>query len=136
MAEARLIRRVRFRASHHYRRSDWSDEENRRVFGAQTDPHEHDWTVEVHVVGPIDEETGFVTDLAPLDMAIRAVLGGWDGGDLNDLIPGVREGRMLPSTEAIARWLFERLEADLEVPVPVATVRVFESPELGGQYPA
>lgn len=136
MTQARLIRRVRFRASHHYARSDWSDEENRRSFGDQSEAHEHDWMVEVHIVGPMDEVTGFVLDLGALDAAMQAVMAGWDGGDLNALIPEVVDDGMQPSTESLARWLYGKLRGAIPPPARLAEVAVFESPDLGARYPA
>lgn len=136
MKEARLIRTVRFRASHHYGRSDWSEEENRRRFGDQTEPHEHPWTVEVHVAGPLDADTGFVADLGSLDAVLEEVTAGWDGGDLNALVPEVAEGAMQPSTEALARWLFGALESAVEPPARLQRVRVAESAELASEFPA
>ena len=136
MTQARLIRRVRFRAEHHYARSDWPEEENRRVFGPQVDAHVHDWMVEIHVVGPMDEATGFVTDLAALDAALAALMTGWDGGDLNLLVPEVADGAMQPTTESLARWLHQRLEDGMRPPARLAEVAVFESPDLGARYPA
>ena len=83
--EARLIRAVRLRAVHHYRRAGWSEEENRRAFGAQAETHAHDWRVEVHVAGPVDPATGWCVDLGALDAHLAAVTAGWDGGALNAL---------------------------------------------------
>jgi len=134
--QARLIRVMRFRATHRYRRAEWSAERNRRVFGAQSDPHSHDWRVEVHVRGPLDPETGWVVDLGDLDGALADLFEGWDGGDLNRLIPEATEGRLVPSTEAIARWIFHQLEGRVQAPATLAQVRVFESDELGAVYPA
>lgn len=136
MRDARLIRRVRFTASHHYRRADWSEEENRRVFGAQVEPHRHDWMVEVHVAGPPDESTGFTVELPALDAALAAATTGWEGGDLNDVVPEVAEGSMQPSTENLARWLYGRLQDTLPAPAHLVEVAVFESPDLGARYPA
>jgi len=136
MGRARLIRRVRFRARHRYWRPEWSDAENRRAFGAQADVHEHDWVVEVHVSGALDARTGWVVDLGSLDAALADLTRGWDGGDLNTLVPSVADGTMTPSTENLARWLFKALEGRVEEAVRVVEVRVFESPDLGGAYPA
>lgn len=136
MTEARLVRRVRFRAVHRYGWPDRSEAENRRVFGAQAEPHAHDWTVEVQVVGPLDVDTGFVMDLEALDRTLGEVIGGWDGGDLNELVPPVRAGHLQPSTEALARWLYGELAERLPGPARLDRVRVFESPELGAEYPA
>jgi 6-pyruvoyl-tetrahydropterin synthase len=133
--EARVIRTMMFRARHHYWRGAWSDEENRRVFGEQCEPHPHDWRVEFHVAGPIDETTGWAVDLTELDAELARLLAGWGGGDLNDVVPAVASGAMTPSTENLARWLFERLGERVSAPVRVVEVRVFESPELGSGYP-
>ena len=136
MREARLIRRVRFRASHHYGRSEWSEERNRRAFGPQVRTHAHEWTLDVEVVGPIDDETGFVTDLVALDHALARLTEGLDAGDLNELVPEVRAGSMVPTTECLARWLHERLRGAVAAPARLDRVRVWESDELGSQFPA
>ena len=136
MDEARLIRTVRLRAVHHYRRAEWSEEENRRVFGEQTEPHAHDWRVEVHVAGPVDQATGWSVDLAALDSALARVMEGWEGGDLNALVPEVARGEMTPSTENLARWLWARMAGRVPSPARLVEVRVFESGELGSAWPA
>ena len=133
--EARLIRTLRFRAVHHYRHAGWTDGENRRAFGLQAEPHVHDWRVEVHVVGPVDPATGWCVDLSALDGLVGAATAGWDGGDLNVLVPEVAAGAMTPSTENLARWLFERLAGALPGAARVVEVRVYESEELGGAWP-
>lgn len=136
MGHARLIRVVRFRATHHYGRREWSVERNRSVFGAQVEPHAHDWRVEVHVRGPIDPDTGWVVDLGSLDAALARLTAAWDGGDLNRLIPEAAEGRLMPSSEELARWIFERLDGHMGSSATLIEVRVFESDALGATYPA
>ena len=123
-------------ARHRYRLAGRPDGENRRRFGAQAEPHEHQWTVRVEVRGPVDPLTGFVTDLTDLDRALHRVIGAWDGGDLNELIPEVREGRMQPSTEALARWIHDRVGLEIAPPARIGRVHVWESPDLGAFYPA
>lgn len=136
MDEARLIRRTSFRASHHYEVSGRPKEESRAAFGEQAEPHTHEWTVEVRVRGPIAAETGFVTDLGALDAALAALVGAWSDGDLNALVPEVASGELNPSTESLARWLFERLAPHIAPPARLERVAVFESDELGAEYPA
>jgi 6-pyruvoyltetrahydropterin/6-carboxytetrahydropterin synthase len=133
---ARVIRRVHFRASHHYRNPALSAEENLRVFGAQARPHEHDWTLEARIVGPIHPDTGWAVDLTVLDAALAAVADGWGGGDLNKLVSGPAGGPMTPSTEFLARWLFHALAPRVPAPARLESVRVAESPELAAEYPA
>lgn len=136
LSHARLIRVVRFRATHRYGRPEWSAARNREVFGAQVEPHAHDWRVEIHLRGPIAPDTGWVVDLGALDEALAALTAEWDGGDLNRLIPEAAEGRLMPSTEELARWIFEHLQGRLGSPTRLTEVRVFESDALGAAYPA
>lgn len=135
MAEAALERTVRVRAKHHYHRPDWSEARNREVFGAVAEPHAHDYLVTITVRGALDAH-GFVVDLPRLDRAIAEEVAALDGGDLNVLVPEVRAGRLQPSTEALARWLWGRLEGRVPPPARLARVRVAESPELAAEYPA
>ena len=133
MAESTLERTVRFRATHHYSRADWSEERNREAFGPVASPHAHDWAVTVTVRGPVDEH-GFIVDLGELDRLLAAVLAGWDGGDLNQVVPEMRAGILQPTTEAVARWIWERLTSRIPSPARLARVRVAESAQLAAEY--
>jgi 6-pyruvoyl-tetrahydropterin synthase len=135
LVEALLERTLLVRAVHHYGRRNWSAERNREAFGAVADPHPHDWTVTVGVRGPLDED-GFVVDLTALDRVLGEVVGALEGADLNEAVPDVREGRLQPSTETIARWLWEELEGRIPGSARLARVRVAESAELASEYPA
>jgi 6-pyruvoyltetrahydropterin/6-carboxytetrahydropterin synthase len=131
---ARLIRALSFRASHRYGRPGWSDRRNREVFGEQAEAHEHEWSVEVHVEGPIDPDTGWVTDLRILDEALEALVGSWKGSELNRRIPAMASGGLQPSTENLARWIFFELEPLLPQRTSLVEVRVFEAPGLGASF--
>ena len=135
MAEAALERTLRVRATHRYHRPDWSAERNRDAFGAVAEPHGHDYAVTVTVHGPIDPH-GFLVDLPALDRLLADELRPLDGGDLNELVPEVRAGRLQPSTEALARWLWERLEGRIPGGARLVRARVAEGPELAAEYPA
>jgi 6-pyruvoyltetrahydropterin/6-carboxytetrahydropterin synthase len=136
VAPATLTRAVRFRAAHHYRQLAWSEAENRRVFGTNVEPHEHDYTLEVTVRGEVDAATGFLVDLAVLDAAIEDVVGPLRGRDLVEAIPEAAEGRLLPSTESLALWFFGQLERRLPGPARLHRIRVAESDRLAAEFPA
>lgn len=133
MPTASLIRAVTFSARHHYGRPDRSEEWNEARFGPQRTPHAHDYRVEVTVSGPLDPDTGFVTDLGHLDAALREVVEPLDGADLNEAVPEVREGTMQPSTEALALWLRGRLAPRVPAPARLRRIRVWESGRLAGE---
>lgn len=105
------------------------------MFGLQGVSHEHDWRVVVHVVGPVDQATGWCCDLGPLDRALERLLRGWDGGDLNVVIPEVAAGTLRPSTENLAQWMYMGLRDSVREPVTLVKVEVHESETLGAVYP-
>ncbi len=124
MSEVVLERTVRFSASHRYRRSEWSAERNRQAFGPVADPHVHDYAVTVSVRGEMDAY-GFVVDLDALDAALAGVVDPLDQGDLNRQV--FTDGRVQPSTEALARWLWVQMEDRIPPPARLVRVRVAES---------
>lgn len=134
MCPTRLTRTVRFSAAHRYRRPEWSEEENRERFGRAGRPHGHDYRCEVTVEGPVDPETGMLVDLRALDRLLAAeVVEPLDHSFLNDL-PEFGGDRLVPTTENIARVVWERLAARLPEGVRLRRVRVREGPELWADY--
>lgn len=105
-----LTRRYSFAASHRLFRADWSDAENRRVFGKCANPygHGHNYVMEITVTGPVDPTTGMIVNLADLDEAVRTkVLDDFDHVNLNEQVPEFRE--CVPTTENLCRVIFQRL---------------------------
>lgn len=70
--------------------------------------HGHSFHVEVHVSGPIGAETGWVMDFADLKTAFAPLHRVLDHNYLND-IPGLEN----PTSEHLARWIWERLQPTL-----------------------
>ena len=67
--QARLSRRYHFAASHRLHTEALGAEANAAVYGKCNNPygHGHNYTVEVTLAGPINSETGMVTNLSDLD---------------------------------------------------------------------
>ncbi len=111
-------------------------ERNREVFGANVEPHSHEWRLEVAVRGPIDPDTGWSVDLGALDRVLETeVRRRFEGSDLHREIPAVAEGTIQPSTEELARWFYRRLESRMPTGARLVRVRLWESPDLGAQFP-
>jgi 6-pyruvoyl-tetrahydropterin synthase len=136
MPTARFERTYHLSATHHYRRDDWDAARNRAAFGDLAEPHEHDWTITLCTRGRMAEVTGFSVDLAALDALAAEVIGGWRGADLNVVVPPVAAGEMLPSCEALARWLFGVFARRLPEGVELLFVRVAESDEIAAVFAA
>lgn len=136
---ASLTRRVRFAAAHRYRRPEWSDARNAEVFGACAHPayHGHTYVCDVTVRGAIDPLTGFAIDLGVLDRALaREVTARFDHRNINVDVPEFADGKLVPSGENLARFIFERVQNAIGDAAAVTRVRIAEDDSLAASYPA
>jgi len=132
-AQSALIRVLEFHATHRYGLARWTPDENRAVFGALTATHPQEYRVEIQVGGAPDPETGFLVDLVALDQLLEAeIRNRLHGSHLNDAIEAFSEGRLQPSTEALALWIGHQIEAKIPPPARLLEVRVWESSTLCG----
>ncbi len=88
--------------------------------------HGHSYRVELHVAGTPGVDTGWVMDFADLKAAFQPILKRLDHSCLNEI-----EGLENPTSEVLARWIWERLKPSL---VPLAKVVVSESASSGCIY--
>ena len=70
--------------------------------------HGHSFKVAVHVRGPLDPTLGWVMDFAELKTAWRPLDEALDHRYLND-VPGLEN----PTSEVLARWIWQRLAPTL-----------------------
>jgi 6-pyruvoyltetrahydropterin/6-carboxytetrahydropterin synthase len=125
MTTVRITRRATFAAGHILCHPEWTEAQNREVFGACVNDHGHNYVVEVTVGGPVDAETGMVVNLKHVDAVLRReFIDAVDHRHLNrdvDFLRGV-----IPTAENIALAAFHRLEPHLK-PARLLKVRVVES---------
>jgi 6-pyruvoyltetrahydropterin/6-carboxytetrahydropterin synthase len=129
-----LTRKCEFSASHYYHNPNFTEEENRRVFGkcANLNGHGHNYTLEVTVKGDIDPQTGFVVDLKDLkEILNREVLEALDHRHLNKEVPEF--ANQVPTTENLAIAIWKRLESQIEG-AKLHRIRVYEMPDLFSDY--
>ena len=88
--------------------------------------HGHSFRVEVHVRGPIDAQTGWVMDFADLKRAFAPIHQQLDHHYLND-VPGLDN----PTSENLARWIWQQLKPDLPL---LARIVVHETCTSGCSY--
>lgn len=132
-----LTRRVTFAAAHRYRKPDWSEERNLRTFGlcARENYHGHSYVCDVTVTGPIDRETGMVIDLGLLDRVLAAeVRERFDHRNINMDIPEFADGKLVPTGEELARFIFDRVQAGLGTAARVVEVIVAEDATLSASF--
>ena len=129
-----LTRKAEFSASHSYHNPELTPEENRRIFGKCNNPHGHghNYTLEVTVKGPVNQQSGFVVNLTDLkEMMNREVIETVDHRFLNKEIPEFRD--RIPTTENLAITIWEWLKPKLKV-AELHRVRVYETPSLFVDY--
>ena len=88
--------------------------------------HGHSFRVEVHVRGPIDAQTGWVMDFAELKRAFAPIHQQLDHHYLNDVA-----GLDNPTSENLARWIWQHLKPDLPL---LARIVVHETCTSGCSY--
>jgi 6-pyruvoyltetrahydropterin/6-carboxytetrahydropterin synthase len=125
MRNVRITRRATFAAGHILCRPDWSEAQNREVFGACVNDHGHNYIVEVTVAGPVDAATGMVVNLRHVDAVLRReFIDAVDHRHLNRDVDFLRD--VIPTAENVALAAFHRLEPHLK-PARLITVRIVES---------
>lgn len=130
-----LTRRVSFTATHRYWRSDWSGPRNEQRFGAATTAHSHDYACDITVSGPLDEETGMVVDLGALDKLLDGeVRSRFHGADITSQLPEFADGKLIPTGENLARFIYERVAAGLTGSASVTSVIVREDATISSEY--
>lgn len=101
-------RKFTFSSAHRYWRSEWSAEDNTRIFGNLTVPHGHNYVLEVTVRGAVDPATGMVMDLGELKRLVGdAVVSRFDHADLNR--DAVFASGAIPTTENLVRAIWDLL---------------------------
>jgi 6-pyruvoyltetrahydropterin/6-carboxytetrahydropterin synthase len=87
--------------------------------------HGHSFKIDVAVVGPVNPDTGWFLDYDVVDRAFRPIYDALDHRYLNDI-----EGLENPTSEVLARWLWERLSPTL----PLERITVHETCDARCEY--
>jgi len=88
---------------------------------------------DVTVGGPIDDTTGFVVDLGVLDdILTKQVKERFDHRNINLDVPEF--GKLVPTGENLARFIFERIDRELPKPARLMRVTVGEDDSLSATY--
>lgn len=105
-----------FEAWHHLTGGDW---------GAENQPHTHDYKLELRLEGAVLDEHGYLVDLVEVERQLEAFTARWRGADLN---AAPEFAGLNPSLEHFARIAAGELAAGLSGRgLAALTVRLWES---------
>ncbi len=131
-----LTRKAEFSASHVCANPKLSEPENRRIYGAASNPngHGHNYVVEVTVEGDTDPVTGMVFDLRELkEIMTREVIEPMDHRFLNREVEPF--DRVVPTTENLALEIWRRLRPAIDNSnARLRNVRLYETTDLYVDY--
>jgi 6-pyruvoyltetrahydropterin/6-carboxytetrahydropterin synthase len=88
--------------------------------------HGHTFMIEIHVRGNVDPNTGWVLDFSDIDAPANEIKDALDHRYLND-VPGLSN----PTSECVAIWIWEKLEASI---AGLNKVVVMEGTDRGCTY--
>lgn len=101
---AQITCEFNFEASHQLRREDWSEAENSAVFGSCARLHGHSYRLLVTLRGPIDPDTGMVSNFRDVKRVVRErVVARLDHAHLNGVVGG------LTTAENLCYWIAGQL---------------------------
>jgi len=88
--------------------------------------HGHSFRVEIHIKGAVDPHSGWVMDFADIAQAFQPLYDQLDHKYLNDI-----DGLDNPTSENIAKWIWQRMKSSLP---QLSKIVVQESTESGCIY--
>ena len=131
-----VFRKEHFNAAHKLFCADWTDEKNKQVFGACSNPnfHGHNYELIVQVIGVPDPITGFVINTKELSTIVEVeVKSRFDHKNLNldsDLFKNLN-----PSAENIAIVIYNLLRPRISESLDLK-IRLYETERNFVDYPA
>jgi 6-pyruvoyltetrahydropterin/6-carboxytetrahydropterin synthase len=131
-----VFRKAHFNAAHRIFNPTWSDEKNKEIFGACSNPyyHGHNYELEVRITGDVNPETGYVYDLKDLsDIIKEEVEERFDHKNLNVEVEEFKN--LIPTAEHICYVIYQLLRGRIEEKYDIG-VKLWETPRNYVEYPA
>jgi 6-pyruvoyltetrahydropterin/6-carboxytetrahydropterin synthase len=110
--KAYLTRRYWFAASHRLHCNDFTDAQNREVYGKCNNPHGHghNYALEVTVSGTVDPVSGMICNLVDLDSCVHTSVTEKFGHENLNTMPEFEQ--LVPTSENLAEQIFHILRRD------------------------
>ncbi|HSL92767.1 MAG TPA: 6-carboxytetrahydropterin synthase QueD [Candidatus Limnocylindrales bacterium] len=93
--------------------------------------HGHNWQVEATVESERLDDRGMAMDFRAIKVALNDILSGMDHKYLNEIPPFDARN---PSSENLARYIFEKMEGKVPSPARLRRITVWESDDCCAEY--
>jgi 6-pyruvoyltetrahydropterin/6-carboxytetrahydropterin synthase len=128
-----LTKQYKFCAAHRYWNPNWSDEKNYQIFGEDVRIHGHNYTLDVTISGPINDESGFIVNLSELNKIVKLhVLDVMDHSQIQLDIPWFESKQ--PSTENMVVFIWEQIVTKIPNPAKLKSIKLRETPTIFTEY--
>ena len=128
-----LTKQYKFCAAHRYWNPNWSDEKNYQIFGEDVRIHGHNYTLDITISGPINDESGFIVNLFELNKIVKLhVLDVMDHSQIQLDIPWFESKQ--PSTENMVVFIWEQIVTKIPNPAKLKSIKLRETPTIFTEY--
>ena len=93
--------------------------------------HGHNWRIEATVESSLLDDRGMAMDFRSIKGALHDILSGMDHKYLNEIPPFTSRN---PSSENLARYIFEEMEGKIPPPARLLRIAVWESDDCRAEY--
>ena len=128
-----LTKQYKFCAAHRYWNSKWSHDENYEIFGRDIYIHGHNYTLDITISGPIDQDSGFIINLKDLNAIVnKNVIDIMDHSQIEKDIEWFKD--LQPSTENMVIYIWEKIYNKILFPTKLYSVKLQETPTIFTEY--
>jgi len=127
MNKLHLTKRFNFSSAHRMYNSEFSDQENKNMFGKCQNIHGHNYQLEVTVSGSVDNKKGYFVNLHELSELIQFnVIDLIDHQYLNEVLPDQKDKPV--TLEVVSTWIWETINKKLPQ-FNFEKMRLWETPD-------
>ena len=128
-----ITKQYQFCAAHRYWNSEWSEEENKDIFGKDIYIHGHNYLLDITISGPIYEQSGFIINLKILNKLVEErVINIFDHSQIEKDISWFIN--LQPSTENMVIFIWNQIYDKIPLPSKLYKIKLQETPTIYTEY--
>ena len=128
-----ITKQYKFCAAHRYWNLEWSEEENKDIFGKDIYIHGHNYLLDISISGPIDEGSGFIINLKTLNEIVeKKGINVLDHSHVEDDIDWFEKHQ--PSTENMVVFIWDTIVDKIPSGAILHCITLRETPTIFTEY--